>query len=96
MKIKNILKSKFTREGHLFFVVKGERSGQFLLFLKLDKEKSIYSVLGLPECEPIYISNSELIKYQDDKLIEFVETVPKNILAESISEFNLRKSQLKG
>ena len=96
MKIKNPFKSKRSHEGYLYFVTKGDRTGQFLFFLKFDKEKKIYSVLALPECEPIYISNSELNKYLADKRLEFVEIAPKSILEESISEFNLRKSQIKG
>lgn len=95
MEIKNLLKSKPAYEGQMFFVPMGDRCGQFLLFLKHEKEKDRYSVLALPECDPIYIGVKEIQGYQDGGFLEFVEKVPKDVLSTSISEFNLRESRLK-
>lgn len=84
---------KFVSE--IFFVNQGERSGQFLLFLEFDKNKELYSVLTLPECEPIFISKKEIENYNTKGFVEFVEKVPDDILNESLNEFNYRISQLK-
>jgi hypothetical protein len=91
-----ILKNKKSKKhlNTLYFVNKGERTGQFLLFLEYNDKKSLYSVLTLPECEPIFISFSEIEKYLQDKNLEFVEEVPKDIIEHSLNEFNYRNSKL--
>ncbi len=78
--------------GCVYFLNRGDKIGQFLVFLKYDKEKQIYSVLALPDCDPIFISKSEMSKYISDGIIEFVEKLPKPVLNETISEFEHRIS----
>ena len=92
MKLTNIFKKNKNHIQCMYFVNKGDRCGQFLLFLKYDKQTKIYSVLALPECEPIFLSEFEMMKYLNEKRVELVNRVPNDVFNESISEFNLRKS----
>lgn len=81
--------------GGVYFLNKGERIGQFLYFLRFDEEKQVYSVLTLPECEPIFISKKEMEEHISNKDVEFVEKPPKDILKETILEFEHRISLIK-
>lgn len=89
------IKTEKSPVGTVYFVTKGEHCGRFMLFLEHEKEKAQYKVLALPECDPIFINESEFGKYVFGKYLEKVEKVPKHVLKESILEFNLRNSQVK-
>jgi hypothetical protein len=90
--MKNILNKKIL--GCVYFLNKGERIGQFLVFVKYNKEKSLYSVLTLPDCEPIFISESEMNSYIEENTLEFVEKLPKKIRTETNLEFEHRISSI--
>jgi len=92
--LKKIIK-KENFEGNIYCIQSGERAGQFLLFLTFNEKKSMYSVLTIPECEPIFVSVNEIKKYLSENLVEFIEKTPKDVLEESILEFNLRNSLIK-
>lgn len=76
--------------NNVYFIKKGEFAGCFPVFLKYDKIKKMYSVLLLPDCQPIFISDSELNTYIQDKLIDFVEKIPEEVAKETLMEFNHR------
>lgn len=76
--------------GCVYCVIEGDRLGQFLVFLKFDKKTGIYSVLAMPENDPLLMSKQELAEYTSKKTIEYVQKLPKSILNETISEFNYR------
>lgn len=97
-KIKKIidkLKFKNNEIGNVYCVLYGERTGQFLVFLKYDDSMKVYSVLTLPELEPIFINTKEIQNYKSLNQIEFVEKLSKNILKETITEYEYRISQVK-
>ncbi len=93
--MKFLKNNRIKREGKVYFVNKGEKCGLFLYVLLFDKTNKLYSVLTLPDCEPIFISESEIEKYIIEKIIEHVDTPPKKILKETILEFNFRKDHNK-
>lgn len=95
MKKLNLLKRKKKLCGNIYCVQSGERAGEFLLFLDYDEDRKVHSVLTLPECDPIFVSNIEYDRYMESDLLDFVETLPKDIVDECKLEFNLRKSQIK-
>lgn len=83
MKHKDIL-------NNVYFIKKGEYAGCFPIFLKYDNKSKLYSVLLLPDCNSIYISQDELNLYLKNDLIEFVEKIPDDIAKETLLEFNYR------
>jgi hypothetical protein len=85
MKSKKLLKK-------IYFIKYGQRTGQFLIFIDFDKEKNIYSLLALPESEPLYVSQNDIERAINFKAIEFVEDMPDNIYNECKSEFKYREN----
>lgn len=85
MQVKTILKN-------MYFVKHGDRTGQFLIFLDYDADKKIYSALGLPESEPVYISDNDVQKAITHKVLEHVELLPEDVYEQCRSEFNYRQN----
>ena len=73
----------------MYFINSGERVGQFLLFLK--KENDLYSVLTVPDAEAIYVSQSEVDRYMENKLLEYAGKVPKKVANHAYKEWVYRK-----
>lgn len=83
MKVENLLKS-------MYFVRYGERTGQFLIFIDFIENTDSYSLLGLPESEPVYITQQDVDKAITHKVLEFVETLPSDVFEECKKEFEYR------
>lgn len=75
---------------NMYFVNIGERTGQFLIILGIQEDKKIYSVLGLPESEPLYISENDIKNAIDKKILSFVEELPSEVIKDCENEFNYR------
>ena len=84
MKAKKILKN-------IYFVKFGDRTGQFLIFIDFNKETKMYSALGLPESEPVYISQNDVEKAITHKVLDYVETLPEDVFEGCKSEFKYRE-----
>lgn len=76
---------------NLYFVSKGERSGQFLILIDFDQTLQSYSVLGLPESEILQITQKDINHGIETKILEFVEKVPYKIFQDCQKEFNYRQ-----
>lgn len=85
MKAKKLIKT-------VYFVKFGTRTGQFLIFLDYDEEKEMYSILGVPESEALYMSFNDVDKAITHKVLEFVETLPNSIYEECKTEFKYREN----
>ena len=77
--------------GNMYFVNAGQRTGQFLVFIEFDKEKKIYSVLGLPESEVVFIGEKDVDSAMTAKLLGFVQTLPKDVFTSCKNEFKYRE-----
>ncbi len=75
---------------NMYFVNIGERTGQFWVILGVQEDKKIYSVLGLPESEPLYISENDLTKGIEKKILTLVEELPSEVIKDCENEFNYR------
>jgi len=75
---------------NMYFVAKGQRTGQFLVLVDYDKEKQNYSVLGLPESETLYVTEIDIKKGIDTKLLDFVEELPTDVYESCKNEFQYR------
>lgn len=84
MKAKKILKN-------MYFVKFGERTGQFLIFIDYNKDTKMYSALGVPESEPLYISQNDVEKAITHKVLDYVETLPQEVYNGCRNEFNYRE-----
>lgn len=74
----------------MYFVNKGERIGQFLMMVDFDEKTKIYSVLGLPESEPLYISEKDIYTGIETKILDFVDTIPPDVFKDCQNEFQYR------
>lgn len=70
-----------------YFIKHGERTGQFLVVVDHDKEKSTFSILGLPELECLYIKEEELFKHISNNMIDFVEKLPDGVFNDCKTQF---------
>lgn len=84
MKAKNILKN-------MYFVKFGDRTGQFLIFIDFNEDTKTYSALGVPESEPLYISENDVERAISYKVLEHVETLPQDVFEGCQSEFKYRE-----
>ena len=85
MKVKNILKQ-------MYFVKFGARTGQFLIFIDFDKDKKLYSILGVPESEVLYISENDIERAITYKVLDYVETLPTSVFDDCKREFKYREN----
>lgn len=72
---------------NIYFVTKGDRTGQFLNVIDYDKKKKTYAILAFPESEPIYIVEKQFKDAISNGLILFVESVPEDVYIECKNEF---------
>jgi len=77
---------------NMYFITKGDRVGQFLILIDYNSKTKIYSVLGLPESEVMYITKDNIEKGIQNNILDFVETVPKDVYIECKNEFKYRES----
>lgn len=96
--IQNLWAKKFkrpTRLGDMYVVQTGPRLGQFLILVGFDPEKQIYSVLSMmrsmPDAEAIYISAKDLEFGKTHQILDFVRSMPKDIIQECQNEFKYRE-----
>jgi hypothetical protein len=75
---------------NIYFVNKGQRTGQFLVMVGYDETDKNYSVLGLPESEPIYISEKDVTNGIETKILDFVDQLPTEEYEECKNEFTYR------
>jgi hypothetical protein len=75
---------------NVYFVNRGQRTGQFLILLDFNSDNKNYSVLGVPESEALYITEDEIEKGIQSNLLEFVEELPTDIYETCKSEFQYR------
>jgi len=75
----------------IYFVKAGDRIGQFLIFVEFNKEKKMYSALGVPESEVLYIGQNDIEKALAYKALEYVETLPTDVFNECKREFKHRE-----
>ena len=74
----------------MYFVKFGERTGQFLIFIDFDEETNSYSLLALPESEPVYITKTDIDKALSYKVMEFIEKLPNDVFKDCKKEFKFR------
>jgi hypothetical protein len=77
---------------NLYFVAKGERTGQFLIIIDFDKKTNVYSVLVLPDSEAILITQTEIENGINKKILEFVQELPETIFSDCKTEFKYRET----
>lgn len=74
----------------MYFVNNGVRNGQFLILIDYDKITKMFSVLGLPESEPLYITENDIKAGIEHKILEFVEKLPNKHFKACQNEFQYR------
>ena len=77
---------------NMYVVGKGDHTGQFLALIDFDEDKKIYSVLGLPESDVMYISEHDINDGIENNILELIEKLPDMIFNDCQSEFNHRKT----
>lgn len=92
-KICKIFIKKQNPLGKMYFVKHGEKLGQFLILISFDQDKKIYSVLGLPDSDPLYISEKDIESGISNKILEYIQTMPKDILNDCRKEFEYRSQK---
>ena len=84
---------KITRTlKNMYFVSQGGRVGQFLITIDFDNIKNIYSVLALPESEPLFISKNDVDFAIKHKTLVLVKHLPDEIFNDCKIEFNHRNN----
>jgi len=89
----NKLHKRFERPiqlGDMYFVLHGQKIGQFLVLIDFDVEKKIYSILGLPDSEVIYISQKDIEFGITNKVLDFIKKLPIDIYRDCEKEFQYR------
>ena len=83
MKVKELI-------GTMYFVKHGEKTGQFLVFVKFDEKTDSYSLLGLPESDHVCITKVDIDKAIAHRALEFIDKLPPDVFKECVTEFEYR------
>ena len=75
---------------NMYFVNKGQRIGQFLVLVDFSEQEKNYSVLGLPESEPLYITESDITTGIGGNILELVGELPLDEYEACKNEFQYR------